>query len=561
MCGIDGQPLRPVKDALIGRTVGGRHRLISRLGTGGMSAVYLARHVLIDRLVAVKTLRRDLAKDPVQRDRFVREARAVNRINHENIVEITDFGETHDGIVYLVMEFVPGEPLNKALDMGRFDTTRALRLCREMGSALGRAHEMGVVHRDLKPDNILLVARKDGTESVKILDFGIAKILDAPSLTGSQQIFGTPGYIAPEYIQSTDIDGRSDLYSLGVILYEMATGALPFDYEYPGDLLVKHVTEPPIPPSQRYPGIQPALEEFILRCLEKLPDDRFRDAYHFLDELELMADRLGGPDSWGAPALESRVTPAASERMHADAIEAIVQHTIPAPPPDMVEEGAIPQPPPLLAPERERGSEEGLGPAGVRRWRERFDALDTLARNERGAVDDAEDAKDLERARQLLVCLEECVADTAEHQRQLEALAAGARDFRVTLGRAIDRLARSQSIGKRDELRLDAKRRELRAARAVHTKARDSEGRADALLWEQAAVEQALREVLGSIALGQSQLGELRHELTQRNDEAEARIAEAVCLSQAGMARADELANELRMPLDRVEAKIRSRWE
>ncbi|MFT5356339.1 MAG: serine/threonine protein kinase, partial [Polyangiales bacterium] len=523
MCGIDGQPLLPVKDALIGRTVGGRHRLISRLGAGGMSAVYLARHVLIDRLVAVKTLRRDLAKDPVQRDRFVREARAVNRINHENIVEITDFGETHDGIVYLVMEFVPGEPLKKALEKGRFDTTRALRLCREMGSALGRAHEMGVVHRDLKPDNILLTARKDGAESVKILDFGIAKILDAPSLTGSQQIFGTPGYIAPEYIQSMDIDGRSDLYSLGVILYEMATGALPFDYEYPGDLLVKHVTEAPIPPSARYPEIQPALEVFILRCLEKLPDDRFRDAYHFLDELELMADRLGGPDTWSAPALTSHATQPPPEPTHVEAIDAIVSHTIPAPPPDMVGESSIPQPPPLLAPERDEGSEEGLGPVGVRRWRERFDALDTLARNERGAVDDGDVAADLEHARQLLVGLEECVADTAECQHRLEALATGARDFRVTLGRAIDRLARSQSVGKRNELRLGTKRRELRASRAEHTKAGDSEGRADALLWEQAAVEQVLRDVLGGIALGKSQLGELRDELTQRNDEAEAR--------------------------------------
>src|SRR5687767_964389 len=159
---------------------------------------------------------------------------------------------------------------------------------------------MGVVHRDLKPENILIVQKRDRKDFVKILDFGIAKILDAPSLTGSQQIFGTPGYIAPEYIQSTNIDGRADLYSLGVILYEMVTGALPFDYEYPGDLLVKHVTERPIPPSHRLPTIEPAIEELILRCLQKNPADRFRDAFHFLAELQKVRERVGPAGSWGA---------------------------------------------------------------------------------------------------------------------------------------------------------------------------------------------------------------------------------------------------------------------
>src|SRR5688572_10246385 len=233
-CPRDSTELKPVMDPLIGKTIGGRYRLISRLGSGGMSSVYLARHVMIDRLMAIKTLRRDLAQDPVQRDRFIREARAVNRINHENIVEITDFGESDDGLVYLVMEYVPGEPLLKAFARGPFEPGRAIHISDQIAGALGRAHQMGVVHRDLKPENILLVPRKGRPDFVKILDFGIAKILDAPSLTGSQQIFGTPGYIAPEYIQSTNIDGRADLYSLGVILYEMITGALPFDYEYPG---------------------------------------------------------------------------------------------------------------------------------------------------------------------------------------------------------------------------------------------------------------------------------------------------------------------------------------
>src|SRR4030095_1362200 len=201
-----------------------------------------------------------------------REARAVNRINHDNIVEITDFGETEDGLLYLVMEYVDGESLLKAMASAPFETARALQIAGQVAGALGRAHQAGVVHRDLKPENIILVRRGGQADFVKILDFGIAKFLDAPSITGSQQIFGTPGYIAPEYIQSANIDGRADLYSLGVILYEMVTGALPFDYDYPGDLLVKHALEPPVPPSVRRPEVHPALEALILRCLRKSPD-------------------------------------------------------------------------------------------------------------------------------------------------------------------------------------------------------------------------------------------------------------------------------------------------
>ncbi|MBC7173623.1 MAG: serine/threonine protein kinase, partial [Polyangiaceae bacterium] len=413
-CPADGELLVSASDPLIGRTVGGRYRLISRIGVGGMSTVYLARHVLIDRLVAVKVLRRDLAQDPRQRDRFIREARAVNRINHENIVEITDFGETEDGLVYLVMEYVPGEPLFKAMSAGPFSALRSLNIAEQIAGALGRAHQMGVVHRDLKPENLLVVPRKGRIDFIKILDFGIAKILDAPSLTGSQQIFGTPGYIAPEYIESANIDGRADLYSLGVILYELVTGALPFDYEYPGDLLVKHVTEAPIPPRRRRPEVEVPVESLILRCLEKKPERRFRDAYHFLDELRSARERLGGDESWGglADSPEARVeharknapTPVIAPGSQDDLLrrtfpevlsfgdgpplgdtyrepsEPGIEHTgrrsdapkIPPPPPP----GRAGIQPPLREPAASRTSPtppDGL--AGSRRWRRRFDAI------------------------------------------------------------------------------------------------------------------------------------------------------------------------------------------
>ncbi|MEZ4326724.1 MAG: protein kinase [Polyangiales bacterium] len=317
-CKQVGCPMRMPMDPNLGKTVGGRYRLISRLGSGGMSTVYLARHVLIERLVAVKTLRRDLARESMQRDRFLREARAVNRVNHENIVEITDFGETEDGLVFLVMEYVPGDSLLSAMANGPMSAPQVLDLALQVGSALARAHQMGVVHRDLKPENILLVPRKGAFPHVKLLDFGIAKIMDAPSLTGSQQIFGTPGYIAPEYIKGNELDGRADLYSLGVILYEVATLALPFDYEYPADLLVKHVTDPPVPPRKRRPEVDACLEALILRCLEKDPDARFRDAYHFIEEVGRCRERIGDEHSWGALGVRSE-PPASSAEVESSA--------------------------------------------------------------------------------------------------------------------------------------------------------------------------------------------------------------------------------------------------
>jgi eukaryotic-like serine/threonine-protein kinase len=304
-CPADGSRLRKGSDPMLGRVLGARYRLLARVGSGGMSTVYLARHEVIDRRMAIKVLRRDLAADPVQRDRFKREARAVNRIDHENIVAITDFGETDEGMLFLAMDFVDGISLFDALAEAPFAPPRALHITAQVAAALGRAHQAGVVHRDLKPENVLLTEREGAHDFVKVLDFGIAKVFDAPSLTGSQQIFGTPGYIAPEYIQSPQIDGRSDLYSLGCILYEMVTGALPFDYEYPGDLLVKHVTAPPVPPRQRRPEVPLELERFILRSLRKDPAERFRDADEFLVELEAVRAQVA-PELFVPPDTSAR---------------------------------------------------------------------------------------------------------------------------------------------------------------------------------------------------------------------------------------------------------------
>jgi serine/threonine-protein kinase len=612
-CPRDAQDLRQVQDPLLGRTIGGRYRLISRLGAGGMSAVYLARHVMIDRLMAIKTLRRDLAKDPIQRDRFIREARAVNRINHANIVEITDFGETDDGLVYLVMEYVPGEPLLKSMGDGPMDVERAFHIAKQTASALCRAHEMGVVHRDLKPENILLVPRREHPDFVKVLDFGIAKILDAPSLTGSQQIFGTPGYIAPEYIQSTDIDGRADLYSLGVILYEMITGALPFDYEYPGDLLVKHVTEEPIPPRERYSRIEPAVEELILKCLAKDPNERFRDAFHFLDELERVWELVGSPDSWGgldensepgdawgegresdgsiarptlvdgvpdateiepvvdvskdaAVSLDDQETPEMGEPRRSHPTAEYGRPEIPEPP--AVADVAVPEE--VSGPTPESGSARRADPErdgllGVRKWRERYDAI-------RGCLDEIEHsvASPPEVMQAMAFALGQLDRLETEgvlvevKQRRLEELDETARDFRSTLGKAIDTLAGRLSNARGEFEELVNRRNRLRTRReAMRQKVRTGEakeGPADAVLWELAAVEEKVQAKAAVCDELEVHVSELRSQLEAKNEEVEGEIAETVQLLGRRMSGLEEVAHALRDPLSLVEAYVVEAW-
>jgi serine/threonine-protein kinase len=321
----------PVVDPLVGRAVGGRFRILRRLGSGGMSTVYLAEDRFLGGRRALKVLRRDLTRDPVQRGRFAREARLVNRIHHPNIVEVTDYDEGSEGLFYLVMEYVPGVSLFREIRRGPLEPARAVGIARQVTEALGRAHGMDVIHRDLKPENIFLVQEPEApgdagavssrtgkmpplpTDRVKVLDFGIAKVNDFPTLTQSLQIIGTPGYIAPEYIQANRIDGRADLYSLGVVLYEMLTGGLqPFDYRFRGDLLVKPITEEPLPLSGRGPGVPAGLEALVMRALARDPDRRFRDAFEMGRALDKVLTAMTGAP---APAVVATAEDDAAHRV------------------------------------------------------------------------------------------------------------------------------------------------------------------------------------------------------------------------------------------------------
>ena len=287
-CAIDGtrlkkmEPLSVVKEEPSSFVIGGRYRVISKLGEGGMGSVFLASHELLDAHVAVKLLHPALAHDTELIRRFVLEARATSRIAHPNIIATHDFGYDHGHGYFLVMELVEGQTLEKLI--GKHVTqTRAIHLLRQVFSALAVAHDAGVIHRDLKPANIALTAKLGNPEHVKILDFGVAKILvdsglDAP-LTRAGTVLGTPEYMAPEQAIGRDIDGRTDLYAIGILAYELLTGEVPFRGPV-REILRQQVSEIPARPSEAFPELEvhEDLEELVLRLLAKDPRRRVQNA-------------------------------------------------------------------------------------------------------------------------------------------------------------------------------------------------------------------------------------------------------------------------------------------
>lgn len=436
-CPNDGSALEKSKDRFLGRTIAARYRLTRRLGSGGMSVVYLARHELIARLSAIKILRPELSLIAEHRERFLREARAVNRINHENIVEITDVGES-DGIAYLVMEFIEGDSLLAHINRGRLAWPRACRIGMQVASALARAHQMGVIHRDLKPENILLVKRDEAdldSEHVKLTDFGIAKVFGEPTLTLNEQLFGTPGYIAPEYVGGIGIDGRSDIYSLAVVVYEMVCGVLPFDGKGQSELLLKPLTSAPIPPSQRVAGLPPDLESLLLRCLARDPAERPHDAFAVHDALADIVRRFSGSGSIAPPHLSS--LPPAEPR---EPNETIIDRTSAAPGRETASVARVVT--------HEMSSRWSTALADLEAHIARARKLGGL--HARAAARAAELALV---AGEMVPRVERAAKVVGELQAKVDRLEAQGRDFRTNLGHAIDVLVHDRS---RERAHLDA---------------------------------------------------------------------------------------------------------
>ncbi len=287
-------------EALVGRTIAGKFRIEKYLGGGAMGAVYLARQTALEKNVAVKVMHPRLAAEKTFATRFQREAKAASRLDHVNSVRMLDFGAEPDGLLYLAMEYLEGRSLHEViLQDWPLPKPRLVDLLSQTLAALAVAHDMGVVHRDLKPENLMILPVKDDegrmTDLVKVCDFGIAKLMDGPQdgasfistggVTTQGMVVGTPEYMSPEQAKGEALDARSDLYSVGVVLYQLLVGRVPFHADSAIEIVLAHVSKPPPPPHEIYPSVDPELEAVCLRALRKSRDERYQNAREMRNDL------------------------------------------------------------------------------------------------------------------------------------------------------------------------------------------------------------------------------------------------------------------------------------
>ncbi len=276
-------------DPLIGTTLGKNYRVLERIGTGGMAAVYLVEHHTLLKRFAAKVLSSDLASSLEARARFTQEAHAASQLDHENIVTISDFGVTADQRPFFVMELLRGQTLDQRLAEGAMSIEEVVAVAVPVARALAHAHAEGIVHRDVKPENIFLVQRSQGRWGVKVVDFGIAKTPINPKLTNMNETLGSPLFMAPEMIRGEDdkVDQRTDVYSFGVLLYLMLCGRLPFSDENLLKVMQMHLASPVPPPRTINPALPIPLAHVVERALAKHPDDRYPSMEALLIDLEI----------------------------------------------------------------------------------------------------------------------------------------------------------------------------------------------------------------------------------------------------------------------------------
>jgi len=315
--------------ALIGRTVAGKYKIEKFLGGGAMGAVYKARQSSLEKNVALKVMHRAIAVDPNYVGRFHREAKAASRLDHPNSMRVIDFGEEPDGLLYIAMEYVEGRDLYRVMhDDWPISNADLADILMQALAAIAVAHEMGVIHRDLKPENLMILRAKNDEEKdaylVKVCDFGIAKITEADEessntgkpghkLTTQGLVVGTPEYMSPEQARGEKLDARSDIYAMGIILYQLLTGRTPFVADTALAVVLKHITEPPEPPATHYAGVHKGLEAVCMRALAKDRNDRFQTARAMRSAIREALDGRPQPaNDPAAPTAAGLVGPSAS---------------------------------------------------------------------------------------------------------------------------------------------------------------------------------------------------------------------------------------------------------
>lgn len=320
---------------LTSQVLGDRYRLVSVIGEGGMGQVYLAQHVTIGKQLAVKVLALEFAQQETFRIRFLREAQAISQIAHENVVDVSDFGVAPNGSLYIVMELLKGEGLSDMLDReGHLQWERARTIGLQVCDALTAAHSKGILHRDIKPENVFRTTRGSNEDFIKVLDFGLAKVVsDEPgietSLTAVGGIIGTPEYMSPERVRGEKLDERSDVYAVGVLLYEMVTGCVPFSGDHYTLVLDQQLHAAPLPPSQVAPdaNIGAGLDAVILRALEKDRERRYASVADLAEGLHRL-DQLSATSGAVPPLPSSGSGAAARDRRERTYLSAIILLTV-----------------------------------------------------------------------------------------------------------------------------------------------------------------------------------------------------------------------------------------
>ena len=436
-CFLDGTTLETLADPRLGTAIAGRYVLERVIGEGGMAVVYKAKHKVAEQPFAVKLMNPLLARDPIVRERFRREAKSAKKIAHPNIIEIFEEGDTGDGTAYMVMEYLDGESLADTIARGAIPAKRALGIMIQMARGIARAHDLGVIHRDLKPENIFICRREDGTDLVKLLDFGIALSKADSRLTGTGELFGTPQYMAPERIATTESGPSSDLYALGVIFFEMITGRLPFDAPDIATFFVRHLKDPPLPIRKFAPELPEGLAELIEALLAKDPKNRPVDAH----------------------------------RVMADLIDVARQISAPIPPE------------PQADPESVRSNAIPMNDDGSKRWERRAEVFRSMLSQAYAGAPPGQLASLLQKIEQVAKHVAQLRERSVGEQNKLEEIGKRGRDGRQRLGYAVDGLGADTSKA-REELRAAQENVAFSHKQTLAAKKRFAESHREITMWE-----------------------------------------------------------------------------